>query len=184
MKKLFLFGVPLGLLVGLLGLLSLNLVTASNHDKVVLCHKEAGKKPKTMEVSQNAVADHLAHGDTEGPCLPDLTVEILDVTENCASADDCTQLVDLVVRNQGQGDAGPSDLHVIAPVAPSGSTIVQVNGLGAGEEQSFVDLSLGPHEPSCYLPDCRVIAQVDIGDDVTESNETNNADSVLDSSPS
>ena len=34
------------------------------NDKVTLCHK--GKK--TLVVDASAVADHLAHGDTLGPC--------------------------------------------------------------------------------------------------------------------
>ncbi|MBI1825756.1 MAG: thrombospondin type 3 repeat-containing protein [Planctomycetes bacterium] len=35
---------------------------------VVLCHKPGGVKGKTMAVEPSAVATHLAHGDTLGPC--------------------------------------------------------------------------------------------------------------------
>jgi hypothetical protein len=35
----------------------------------VVCHRNNGKAaPKTLAVGQDAVAAHLAHGDTEGPC--------------------------------------------------------------------------------------------------------------------
>jgi hypothetical protein len=35
----------------------------------VVCHRNNGKAaPKTLAVSQSAVAAHLAHGDKEGPC--------------------------------------------------------------------------------------------------------------------
>lgn len=36
-------------------------------EKVILCHNP-GSGQQTIEVSQSAVARHLAHGDYEGPC--------------------------------------------------------------------------------------------------------------------
>jgi heat shock protein HslJ len=36
--------------------------------KAVVCHKAQGKNPVTLEISNNALQSHLAHGDTEGPC--------------------------------------------------------------------------------------------------------------------
>jgi hypothetical protein len=119
--------------------------------------------------------------------LPDLTVEILDVAENCASADQCTVLVDLVVRNQGQGHAGPFYVFVSAFIPPPSLNGVGVNGLGAGEEQSFKALPLFPSGPSCYakvgIPACAVSAEVDSGEEIAESDGANNGDSSTDSSP-
>ena len=38
-------------------------------DKVLICHNPPGpRNPQTISVSQSAVAAHLAHGDTLGPC--------------------------------------------------------------------------------------------------------------------
>ena len=36
--------------------------------KVTLCHKAGSKKPKTIVVGENAVEEHLTHGDTIGVC--------------------------------------------------------------------------------------------------------------------
>jgi hypothetical protein len=36
--------------------------------KVVICHKPESSNPQTLTVSASAVADHLAQGDTLGPC--------------------------------------------------------------------------------------------------------------------
>jgi hypothetical protein len=38
--------------------------------EVVLCHARKGGKTRTLVVSPNKVASHLAHGDTIGPCPP------------------------------------------------------------------------------------------------------------------
>jgi len=47
-------------------------VVASNgdgsQDKVVICHKPGTPAEHTLTVAQPAVAAHLAHGDTLGPC--------------------------------------------------------------------------------------------------------------------
>jgi len=37
-------------------------------DKVVICHKPGTPAEHTLTVAQPAVAAHLAHGDTVGPC--------------------------------------------------------------------------------------------------------------------
>ena len=36
--------------------------------KVLMCHKPNSRHPQTIRVRQRAVAAHLAHGDTLGPC--------------------------------------------------------------------------------------------------------------------
>jgi len=47
-------------------------VVASNgdepQDRVVICHKPGTPAEHTMTVAQPAVAAHLGHGDTLGPC--------------------------------------------------------------------------------------------------------------------
>lgn len=47
-------------------------------DKVTICHKPGTPAEKTMQVPPTAVDGHLGHGDTEGPCQPPLTDEIID----------------------------------------------------------------------------------------------------------
>jgi hypothetical protein len=50
-------------------------------DKVILCHKP-GNTNSTLEVDQNAVAAHLAHGDKLGSCGPVQQYPPLNVTAN------------------------------------------------------------------------------------------------------
>jgi hypothetical protein len=45
---------------------------AGGEEKVTICHRPAGNPSNahTIEVGSSAVAHHLAHGDTPGPCQP------------------------------------------------------------------------------------------------------------------
>ena len=45
----------------------------SHHDKVKVCHIPPGnpENAHTIKISKSALADHLAHGDTQGACLND-----------------------------------------------------------------------------------------------------------------
>ena len=40
----------------------------NNNNKVLVCHEAGNGNQNTLCVSQNGVADHLAHGDILGPC--------------------------------------------------------------------------------------------------------------------
>ena len=40
----------------------------AGEEKVTLCHKSPDKSKKSITVGAAAVDEHLAHGDTEGPC--------------------------------------------------------------------------------------------------------------------
>ncbi len=57
------------LLSGILGFV-LSIPDAFAEHKVTICHIPPGNPDNahTIEVSENAVAAHLAHGDTLGPC--------------------------------------------------------------------------------------------------------------------
>ena len=45
------------------------LAAGDPQDRVTICHEPSGEY-ETIQVNGNAVAAHLAHGDTQGPCGP------------------------------------------------------------------------------------------------------------------
>jgi hypothetical protein len=61
-----------------LGLIAATTASAAPAEKVTLCHKPGTEDEATISVGAPAVPAHLAHGDTEGPCQPPLTDEIID----------------------------------------------------------------------------------------------------------
>jgi len=58
--------------------------------KVMICHKPGTPAENSLMVSQSAVRAHLAHGDTEGPCIGGGSGDTLLVC-NCRDGpvDDC-----------------------------------------------------------------------------------------------
>jgi hypothetical protein len=46
-------------------------VLGARQPTVTICHHEEGEEPRTITIPQSALAAHLAHGDTIGPCPDD-----------------------------------------------------------------------------------------------------------------
>lgn len=75
--------------VGLLSLLALTLggvqLAQAAQDKVTICHKPGTPAEKTMDVPQQAVAAHIGHGDTMGPCEPTTTTSSTTTSSTTSS---------------------------------------------------------------------------------------------------
>lgn len=96
-----------------------------------------------------------------GRRLPDLAVG--GVTRSGGS-------IVVTVENVGTADAGPSTTEV--DFGSHGSEQGATSGLASGES---VDVSLSI-PPGCFDPDCDFTVTVDVDDDVSESNESNNVE--------
>ena len=110
MKKLYLMGIPIGVLMAVLalGLFSTAIVSAKGkQEKVEICHVPPGNPANAniIEISGNAVAAHVAHGDNAPPDLSPCGDEPEPPTPDpeCAAAS-CTTFIQC---NAG-GDCDPT----------------------------------------------------------------------------
>jgi hypothetical protein len=53
---------------GAAGAAAVTAVVATRDGKIVVCHKQAGAAPQTMDIEESARETHLSHGDTLGAC--------------------------------------------------------------------------------------------------------------------
>jgi hypothetical protein len=111
------------------------------------------------------------------PRLPDLTVKIDPASfgQSCpGGTGTCVTTFAFTVMNVGAGASGAFD--VLATADPGQTTTLSVAGLAPGASATRT-ASLGP-DGDCFDPNCTVSVTVDSGNVVTETNESNNTDSV------
>ena len=77
-------------------------VRAQDATRVTVCHKPGTPAEKTLDIDDNALAAHLRHGDTEGPCC-ELERRCVDAAgaEVCCPGDQVCGIVDFPPDDAG-----------------------------------------------------------------------------------
>jgi hypothetical protein len=112
------------------------------------------------------------------PPRPDLVVQNINTNTLSVSCPGgggtCVTTVTFTIANNGPGNAG--SFNVLINLDPGQVVNQPVAGLAAGATQTFTVSS--PAGGNCFNPDCTVTVTVDNGNSVTETNESNNQQSV------
>lgn len=113
------------------------------------------------------------NGDDEPRKRADLTITLPTPTRlDCPNGPrSCVHSLEVDISNQGSV-AAPGPFDVLISLDTGQSVTQVIAGLAAGASSSFV--ANFPAGSSCYNPNCTVTGEVDAGDVVPETNETNN----------
>ena len=136
-------------------------------------------RPHNADVSTvdvETVAGVRLRGGSTG-ILPDLIVSEIDIDtpgSDCPPGGSiCRIRVNVTVENIGASDSGGFDVRVTLDPGQSVLALKSVPaGLGAGDKLTFT--SNATTGRNCVAPDCRICALADVGNAVTESDESNN----------
>jgi len=135
-------------------------------------------RPMAGEVStlDVEVIDAVRLADAGEAKHADLIVSDIDIANlrvDCSSTNGCVTRVDVSIKNQGDGDAGPFETKTTFDPAQSIDVVEQSPaGLAAGASKTFTVTT--PPGRNCYDPDCEICAFVDSGNAISESDESNN----------
>ncbi len=110
----------------------------------------------------------------DGGAKPDLIVQSIDDIDVTCTTSGCTTTVTVTIKNIGTANAGLFKVRVKAdPDQAVYRGEAGVTELAAGATK-VLTITTTPAGPNCYNPDCTVCVEVDIRNDVSESNEANN----------
>ena len=113
----------------ILGLVALPLMAAAKpapDKKVEICHVDEDGETRTIEVSKNAEAAHLAHSDEVGPCVETETTELPAIEAAFTFTKDCSGgFFNCVITVDAAASTGQIDTYAWA--GPNGSTATGVS---------------------------------------------------------
>ena len=103
-------------LVGLFSILALTVggaqLARAAQDKVTICHKPGTPAEKTKEVPAQAVASHIGHGDTMGPCGAPTTTTSSTTTSSTTTSSTTTSSTTTTTMRPTSCAAAVSDLCI------------------------------------------------------------------------
>jgi hypothetical protein len=109
--------------------------------------------------------------------LPDLTIKLNSLQVNCpAGGGSCIHTIDMKITNLSNVPVNtPFNVKVNSD---NGLSTIQTMPSILGSTTQTLTATLGPGN-NCYDPDCQIDAFVDSSNIITESDETNNKDSLV-----
>jgi hypothetical protein len=103
-------------LVGVLSLLAMTVggmqLARAAQDKVTICHKPGTPAEKTMDLPPQAVAGHIGHGDTMGPCEAPTTTSSSTTTTTMRPTSCAAAVSDLCIDGDGFATPLPGAFEV------------------------------------------------------------------------
>jgi hypothetical protein len=122
-------------IVGLLSLLALTLgsvqLARAAPNKVTICHKPGTPAEKTMQVPSQAVAAHIGHGDTMGPCGAPTTTTSPTTTTTIRPTGCAAAVSDVCIDGDGIASPLPGSFEVQVgdPLRPFPDNLTTLTGL-------------------------------------------------------